>query len=254
MNVPRLRCLLIDDEVLSRLALRQALALHPDCTVVGECANSSEALTAIPAVQPDLVFVDIQMPGMDGFALLRTLPATQIPLVVFVTAFDDHALRAFDAQAVDYLLKPLDQARFDTAMEKVRAHWRGQRATPPAALPLQANAAGAPLQRLSVRKDEHVVVVPVEEIGWIQAEGNYVRIHTPKTSYLHREALSHLEAELDPRSFLRIHRSAVVNIDRIREIHPLFSGDCEVRLEDGTRLTLSRRYRERARAVLGTLP
>jgi len=272
MTADRIRCLLVDDEVLARLAMRQALAAHPEIEIVGECGQGVEAAQAIRVLRPGLLLLDIQMPGMDAFELLRALPPEEAPLVVLVTAFDEHALQAFDARAIDYLLKPLDQDRFDAAMERVKAQWRGRRAAalspmpamppipPPLPLPSPAAPAdrvapppgGAPyLQRLSVRKAEHIVVLRVEEIDWIHAEGNYVRIHAGGASYLHRETLGRLAAGLDPARFLRIHRGTVVTLDRVREIHPLFYGDCQVILQDGTRLTLSRRFRDRARQALG---
>jgi two-component system LytT family response regulator len=277
MTEGRIRCLLVDDEILSRLALRQALRSHPEIEIVGECGHGEEALQAIRAVRPDLLLLDIRMPGMDGFELLRAVPPAELPMVVFVTAFDEHALRAFDARALDYLLKPLDPARFDAAVERIKAQWRGRRAgagapspaaaaaaapalaPTPSAAPVLAPAASGPpaapglryLERISVRKGEHIVVVRVAEIDWIHADGNYVRIHAGGTSYLHREALSRLAAALDPAHFLRIHRATLVNLDRIKEIYPLFYGDCQVLLEDGTRLTLSRRFRNQARQVLG---
>jgi two-component system, LytTR family, response regulator len=273
MIADRIRCLLVDDEVLARLAMRQALAAHPEIEIVGECSQGVEAAQAIRVLGPGLLLLDIQMPGMDAFELLRALPPEEAPLVVLVTAFDEHALQAFNARAIDYLLKPLDQDRFDTAMERVKAQWRGRHAAtpsplpamsipPPLPVPLPSLAAppdriapppgGTPyLQRLSVRKAEHIVLLRVEEIDWIHAEGNYVRIHAGGASYLHREALGRLTAGLDPARFLRIHRGTVVNLDRVREIHPLFYGDCQVILQDGTRLTLSRRFRDRARQALG---
>ena len=255
MTAGRIRCLLVDDEVLARLAVRQALAAHPDIEIAGECGHGAEAAQAIRVLRPDLLLLDIQMPGMDAFELLRTLPPEEAPLVVLVTAFDEHALQAFEARALDYLLKPFDQDRFDAAMERVRAQWRGRprdRIAPPPPPTTTPQIGGAPyLQRLSVRKAEHIVVLRVEEIDWIEADGNYVRIHAGSASYLHREALGRLAAGLDPGRFLRIHRGTVVNLDRVREIHPLFYGDHQVILRDGTRLTLSRRFRDSARRALG---
>jgi two-component system, LytTR family, response regulator len=263
MTADRITCLLVEDEVLARLALRQALASHPEIEIVGECGHGAEALQAIAALRPDLLLLDIQMPGMDAFQLLRELPAAAMPLVVFVTAFDEHALRAFDARGLDYLLKPFDQARFDAAMERVQAQWRGRRgvmvSAPAPSTPGFPPAPPAPptarepafLERLSVRRSERILLLRVDEIDWIGADGNYVRIHAGGASYLHREALSRLALALDPRRFVRIHRGTVVNLDRVREIHPLFYGDWQVHLRDGTRLTLSRRFRDGARQALG---
>ena len=244
MNAAPIRALLVDDEVLARLALRQALAAHPDVAIVGECGNAAEARQAVAALAPDLLFLDIRMPGIDGFKLLHQLQPQSLPMVVFATAYGQHALRAFDASAIDYLMKPIDQARFDQAMERVRRHWQG----------LQSPAAtthAAHLQRISVRVGEHIRVVAVDAIDWIRADGNYVQIHADGAHYLHRETLSHLLATLDPARFLRIHRGVIVNVERIREVHPLFNGNAEIVLRDGTRLDLSRRFRAGARAALG---
>ena len=246
MNAAPIRALLVDDEVLARLALRQALAGHADVEIVGECGNAAEAQQAIQALDPDLLFLDIRMPGIDGFKLLHRLEPRALPMVVFATAYGQHALRAFDASAIDYLMKPIDQARFDQAMERVRRHWHGLHA-PAAATPAPA----AYLQRISVRVGEHIRVVAVDEIDWIRADGNYVQIHANGTRYLHRETLSHLLETLDPARFLRIHRGVIVNVERIREVHPLFKGGAEVVLHDGTRLDLSRRFRAGARMALG---
>jgi two-component system, LytTR family, response regulator len=245
MSTPTIRTLLIDDEVLARLALRQALAAHPDVSVVGECGNVAEAMQALEALAPDLLFLDIQMPGADGFKLLRNVKAA-LPMVVFATAYSQHALRAFDARALDYILKPIEQQRFDQAMARVRAYWQGLHAntTGPA-------GAAAHLQRLSVRSGEGIRVIATAQIDWIRADGNYVHIHAGGAAYVHRESLRHLMASLDPARFLRIHRGILVNIERIREVHPLFQGNAEVVLHDGTRLDLSRRFRAQARRVLG---
>ncbi|HET6805600.1 MAG TPA: response regulator [Frateuria sp.] len=248
MNGPPIRTLLVDDEVLARLALRQALAAHADFEVVGECGHAAEALQAVEALSPDLMFLDIRMPGMDGFKLLHQLAPDTLPMVVFATAYGQHALRAFDAHALDYVLKPIDQARFDQALARVREHWHGLRARArgPALPP-----ATQPLQRISVRVDEHIRVIATEAIDWIEADGNYVHIHVGKQAYLHRETLAHLLATLDPARFLRIHRGTLVNVERIREVHPLFKGSAEVVLHDGTRLDLSRRFRAHAWRALG---
>ena len=243
-----IRALLVDDEVLARLALRQALASHPDIQIVGECGNASEAMQAVAALTPDLLFLDIRMPGLDGFKLLRELRPDTLPMVVFATAYGQHALRAFDANALDYVLKPIDQARFDQAMARVRQHWRGltERPSSPTPTPPPTTA-----QRISVRVGEHIRVIATDTIDWIEADGNYVHIHVGKQAFLHRETLRGLLDTLDPRRFLRIHRGTLVNVERIREIHPLFQGNAEVVLHDGTRLGLSRRFRAQARQALG---
>lgn len=244
MSAPAIRALLVDDEMLARLALRQALASHPDIAIVGECGNAAEAKQAIAALEPELLFLDIRMPGMDGFRLLHGMQRSALPMIVFATAYGQHALRAFDANAIDYLLKPIDQARFDQAMCRVRQHWQGLNVAPTA-------AATSYLQRISVPSGEHIRVIATVDIDWIRADGNYVRIHAAGTSHLHREPLTGLLATLDPARFLRIHRGIVVNVDRIAEVHPLFQGSAEVVLHDGTRLNLSRRFRASARHALG---
>jgi two-component system LytT family response regulator len=253
MNGPPIRTLIVDDEVLARLAIRQALASHVDVAIVGECGNANEARQAIEALEPDLMFLDIRMPGMDGFRLLHGYKRDSLPMVVFATAYGQHALRAFDANAIDYVLKPIDQERFDQAMVRVRRHWQGLHALP---APVTASGAvPAPaspyLQRLSVQHGEHIRVIAASDIDWIRADGNYVHIHAGSATYLHRESLRHLLAVLDPTCFLRIHRGIVVNVERIREVHPLFQGSAEVVLQDGTRLSLSRRFRLHARRALG---
>jgi two-component system, LytTR family, response regulator len=249
MTTTRMRALLVDDEILARLAVRQALASHADIEVVGECGNVQEARQAITALAPDLMFLDIQMPGGDGFRLLEgAQPTEPLPLVVFTTAFAEHALKAFDANAIDYVLKPIDQARFDQAMGRVRKHWQGLLAGQRS---VAADGSKAYLKRISVQMAERSTVILVTDIDWIRADDNYVRIHVGGSSYLHRETLRHLHESLDPNHFLRIHRSIVVNMDRIREVHSLFQGHAEVVLHDGTRLDLSRRFRGAARAALG---
>lgn len=253
MNAAPIRALLVDDEVLARLALRQALAAHADVIVVGECGNAAEATQAIDVLKPDLVFLDIRMPGMDGFKLLHELKHDTLPMVVFATAYGQHALRAFNANALDYLLKPIDQDRFDQTMLRVRRHWHGLRAGAPGATDVAQHPGDgrAWLQRISVHVGEHIRVIPADAIDWIRAEGNYVSIHVDGTAYLHRETLRNLQETLEPARFLRIHRSVIVNIERVHEIHPLFNGNAEVVLRDGTRLALSRRFRSSARQALG---
>jgi two-component system LytT family response regulator len=252
MKTLAIRALLVDDEMLARLALRQALASHSDVTIVGECANAAEARQALAAVMPDLMFLDIQMPDIDGFKFLDELEPEALPMVVFATAYGQHALRAFDANAVDYLLKPIDQDRFDQMMARVRTHRQGRVAAEALDEPPQPRgAAGTWLTRVSVKVSEHIRLIATGEIDWIEANGNYVDIHAGAATYLHRETLRQLQDTLDPSRFLRVHRAVIVNVDRVREVHPLFNGNAELVLHDGTRIGLSRRFREQARRVLG---
>ncbi len=250
MNAPSIKTLLIDDEILARLALRQALASHPEVEVAGECANAEEALKAIESLKPDLLFLDIRMPGMDGFKLLRNLSPRSLPLIVFTTAYAQHALRAFDAGVTDYVLKPIDQARFDRAIKRVRQRWQGLAPRPRGVNP-RGIANDAFMQRISVRVGERARIVQVADIDWIRADGNYVHIHAGTTSYLHRQTLRGMLAALDPALFLRIHRGIAVRIERIHEVRPLFNGNAEVVLHDGTRLPMSRRFRNQASTALG---
>jgi two-component system LytT family response regulator len=252
MKTSLIRALLVDDEMLARLALRQALESHPDVTIVGECANAAEARQALAAVMPDLMFLDIQMPDIDGFKFLDELEPDALPMVVFATAYGQHALRAFDANAVDYLLKPIDQDRFDQMMARVRVHWQAREATEARDDPARTRAEpGAWLTRVSVKVGEHIRLIATREIDWIEANGNYVHIHSGNATYLHRETLRKLQDTLDPTRFLRVHRALIVNVDRVREVHPLFNGNAELVLHDGTRIGLSRRFREHARRTLG---
>lgn len=241
----------MDDEVLARLSLRQALAEHTQVEIVGECGDADEALQAIDLLQPDLVFLDIQMPGMDGFGLLRRLSRDALPLVVFASAFDQYALQAFDAGALDYVLKPIDQERFDRCMQRVDRQWQRLAAENE---PLRHTAFSSPVRavaRFSVPDGERIRVIRADEIDWIAAEGNYVRLHIGGSVLLHRETLRNIEAVLDPELFVRIHRSTIVNIDRIKEVQPLFRGNAQVVLRDGSQLLLSRRFREGARNAFG---
>jgi two-component system LytT family response regulator len=247
MSRERIRTLLVDDEILGRLALRQALASHQEVEIIGECGSADEASRAIELLNPCLLFLDIQMPCMDGFKLLHGLSGDSLPLVVFATAFGEHALRAFDANAIDYVLKPIDQTRFDQAMARVNQIWRGQQASVRSTL----RAPNGFQERIGVRVGDHLRLIPVTDIDWLRADGNYVRIHISGDRLLHRGCLRDLLSTLDPARFLRIHRSTAVNIDRIREMHPLFQGHAEVVLLDGTRLELSRRFSSAARSTLG---
>jgi two-component system LytT family response regulator len=252
MKTSPIRALLVDDEMLARLALRQALASHPDVEIVGECSNAAEAQQAMRTLKPDLMFLDIQMPDTDGFAFLQELKPDALPMVVFATAYDQHALRAFDANALDYLLKPIDQDRFDQMMARVRRQWRGLGGAPEvesAAIPRTGD--GAWLERLSVNVGERIRIIATSDIDWIRAEGNYVHIHVGKSTYMHRESLRQLRRALDPGSFMQVHRGVIVNVGRVHEVHPLFNGNAELVLHDGTRIGLSRRFRSQARRALG---
>jgi two-component system, LytTR family, response regulator len=241
---PEIRILVADDEPLARRGVRQLLAPHRDMTVVGEARNGAETLTALDALSPDLLFLDVQMPEMDGFEVLRARGADRMPAVVFVTAHDQFAVRAFEAHALDYLVKPLQVARFDVALDRIRERLRLAEAADLAArLTALLDAEKAErdkcgVQRLVVTMATGELVIPVAEIDWIGADDYYACLHAGAKSHLLRESLVSLETRLDPRRFARVHRSAIVQIDRIRELR----GN-EVVLRDGMHLTVSRRRR-----------
>jgi len=252
MRAGLIRALLVDDEMLARLALRQALGPHPDVIVVGECGNADEARAAFESIRPNLIFLDIRMPGTDCFEFLSGLDAETAPLVVFTTALRQHALRALNANALDYLLKPIEQSRFDQTMRRVRTHWRGLRIVGSDSGLRNTPAEGQEwLQRLSVRVGEHISVIATRDIDCIESHGNYTQIHMGGATHLYRETLTNLLAVLDPARFLRIHRRIIVNLERVRHVHPLFNGNAELVLQNGARVTLSRRFRGPARRALG---
>lgn len=271
-----LRVLLADDEPLVRRGLRAVLADEPDVDVVGEARDGDEAVRLIRALAPALVFLDVQMPGRDGFAVLDALEPAERPAVVFVTAFDAYAVRAFDVQAVDYVVKPFDDDRLRAALARVRARLAALPASgAPAvgaglddaaleallralrAASTHAGTDAAPpayLQRLLVRERDRTVVVPVDTVDWLEADDNYVRVHTRhpglRGTPLLRETLTRLAAALDPRAFARVHRSALVRLAVVQALEPLVNGEQSVVLRDGTRLTLGRTHRAEFEARL----
>jgi two-component system LytT family response regulator len=243
----RLRVLLVDDEPLARAKLRRLLAEDDGVEIVGEAATAAEARRLIRSEAPDLLFLDVQLPGEDGFELLASLPGPGVPAVVFVTAFDQHALRAFEVHALDYLLKPFDRERLDIALERAREAIARRPNPIDEQLRLmlgELRGDQAYLGRFVIRGVGRILFVAAADVDWIEAAGNYVRLHAGKESHLLRETMNSLETRLDPRIFARIHRSTIVNVGRIRELHHIFHGDYSVLLKDGTRLTLSRGYRE----------
>jgi two-component system LytT family response regulator len=254
------RVLVVDDEPLARSGVRALLERDPEVQVVGEAADGRQAVDAIAAVRPDLVFLDVQMPEMDGFAVLREVGAERMPAVVFVTAYDQFALRAFDVAAVDYLLKPFDDERFALAVDRAKRSLRGADAGDLGRRLVDlleartAAEAGTPAQpyasRLMVKSASRTVFLRVEEIDWIEADDYYARLHVGGRAHLLRETMASLEQRLDPGRFFRVHRSAIVNLDRVREMQPLFRGEHVLILHDGTRLKLSRGRLDRLEAAL----
>jgi len=245
----RIRVLIVDDEPPARAKVRRFAEADPDLEVVGEAASGTEAVAAVEDLAPALVFLDVQMPGMDGFATLEALAGSDLPHVVFATAYDEYAVRAFEVHAVDYLLKPFGPDRFARAMERakerIRARQDGDLDRRLRQVLAEARPRPAPLDRILVPTGEKSILLQVERIDWIEAEQNYVRLHVGSTSYLARGTLAGLEERLDPGKFIRIHRSRIVNVDRVREIHPWSHGDQLLVLRDGTELLMSRRYRAR---------
>jgi two-component system LytT family response regulator len=250
----RIRTLIVDDEAPARARLRQFLKEETDFETVGECANGRQAVAAIQEQRPDLVFLDVQMPRLNGLEVCRALGDGPLPLVIFVTAYDRYALPAFEVHAIDYLLKPFDQERFRKSLHHAREQiLRGQ--TQPLnerLLALLQDFRNGPqkLERLAFKSEGRVIFVRLADIDWIEAEGNYARLHVGAASHLLRETMNSLEGQLASDKFLRISRSVIVNLDRIKEVQPLFYGDSVVILRDGTKLNLTRNYREKLEALL----
>ncbi len=257
----KIRTLIVDDEPLAREGVRVLLQQDPEVEVVGECASGREAVRAIEDLGPDLVFLDVQMPEIDGFDVLTRIDAARMPVVVFVTAYDQHALRAFEVHALDYLLKPFKDDRFRTALEHAKTQIRQQKVSEVsqrlvALLEQTTGSTPAPskdelyLRRLVVKTGGRVFFINVEKIDWIEAADYYVRLHVGGASHLLRETMSNLERQLDPQQFQRIHRSTIVQLDCIAALEPAYHGDYIVLLRDGTQLKMSRRHRQKVEALL----
>jgi two-component system LytT family response regulator len=251
----RIRTLIADDEPLARERLRALLARHADIEIISECANGADAIDAITELRPDLVLLDVEMPRVDGFAVLQALDPDALPAVVFVSAHDQYAVRAFEAHALDYILKPFDETRVERALHRVR----GQLARTPGTSRhidprllslLEELRDRRRSDRLVVKTGGRVVFLRTEDIDWVEASGNYVRLHVGSEAHVLRESMKNMERRLDPSTFVRIHRSAIVNVDRIRELEPWFHGEYIVILRDGTRLTSSRVFSDRLSALI----
>jgi two-component system LytT family response regulator len=247
----KIRALIADDEPLAREWVMSAIAEDPDLDVIGEAGDGFEAAEAIRRLKPDLVFLDVQMPGLDGFGVLEALSPEEIPAVVFVTAFDQYAVRAFETQAVDYLMKPFSRERVEEAVRRVRELVKGRSLEDfresIAKIVEKVRRDRSYPEWVLLKAEGKNVFVKVRDIDWIESSRNNVRIHVGPTLYLLHETTTAIASRLDPKRFLRIHRSAIVNIERIRELHPWFNGDYAVILRDGTQLTLSASYRDRLR-------
>lgn len=251
----KIRTVIVDHDPRARERIRALLGEQPDLEVVGEARDGEEAVRAILAHEPDLVFLDIQMPKMDGFEVIRAVGAANMPLVVFVTACDQHALKAFDVRALDYLLKPFDRERFVESLGRVRqaiarsgSDEIGRRLLE---LVRELRPGGARSDRLVIKSAGRLFFLKTDEIDWVEAAGNYVKLHVGPDEHLLRETMNGIEQKLDPGTFFRIHRSRIVNMERIKELQPWFNGEYVVILRNGTKLTLSRGYREKLQERLG---
>ena len=256
----KIRTLIVDDEPIARRGLRQQLRTEADVEIIGECANGREAVAAIRKESPDLIFLDVQMPLLDGFGVVNAIGVEDLPAVVFVTAYDEHAIRAFEVNALDYLLKPLDQDRFQKTLARIRRQLNGpqteqlQRKLVSLLHDLEESKAESNqtkhLARVAIKESDRVYFLAVDDIDWINAQGNYVQIHTKHTVHLLRDTMNGMESKLDPRKFLRLRRSTIVRIDQIKELHPLFNGEYAVILKDDTQHISSRRYRSNLASLL----
>jgi two-component system LytT family response regulator len=260
-----LRVLIVDDEAFARQRLRRLLGSIEDVSLVGECGSGTDAVRAIHEDSPDVVLLDIRMPGIDGFGVLRDLPPERAPLIIFVTAHDEHAVRAFEVSAVDYVLKPAERDRLELALQRAREvrdrvsvaeRYRRMMAlvTELTSMPARAPSGAAVVapkiitsesgaahpDRLVIKENGRVILVRTADVDWIEARGNYARLHVGRAVHLLRETMGSLEQRLDPKRFARIHRSTIVNLDRVKEMQPWFSGEYVVLLLDGTKLKLSR--------------
>ncbi len=244
-----IRALVVDDEAVARRRIRRLLGPETDIAVVGECGDGASAIEAITTARPHIVFLDVQMPERDGFEVIQALEPGELPAIVFVTAFDRYALRAFDVHAIDYLLKPFTRERFRTAISRAReriAHRREDEGLTALVAELRARY----ITRLAVNAGNRTVLVDCADVEWIEAADNYVKLHVGAREYLARDTLTALEQRLDPAAFARIHRSAIVRLDRVAGIRPATHGDLHLELRGGARLTLSRTFRDRVESRL----
>jgi two-component system LytT family response regulator len=239
------KALIVDDEALARERVRTLLAAAPGVTVLAECSGGREAVEAIVEHQPDLVFLDVQMPDLDGFQVLEALGDDDLPAIVFVTAYDEYALRAFDVHAVDYLLKPIEPERFAKTLEHVRLSLRDR-----SDRRIEALLDTLPLDRLVIRTRGKVFFLKPSEIDWVEADGKHVKLHVGREMHVVRQQLKRLEPRLAPHGFVRVHRSAIVNVDRIKELEPWFHGEYVVILKDGTKLTSSAAHSEALHRII----
>jgi two-component system, LytTR family, response regulator len=251
----KIRTVIVDDEPLARRGIRAQLKNEKDIEIISECRNGLEAVKALESQAPDLVFLDVQMPELDGFEVVDAIGVERMPAVIFVTAYDRYALRAFEVHALDYLLKPFDDERFATAVQRARRQIK-QKNLDDLSRRLQGllddlQSSRKYVERLVVKSAGRIFFLSVGEIDWIEAADNYVRLHAGRETHLLRETMNSLESKLDPAQFLRVHRSRIVNIGKIKELQPMFRGEYDIMLRDGTRLESGRGYRVKLQKLLG---
>jgi len=251
----RIRTCVIDDEPIACRKIQRLLKEDPEIEVIGVCRNGEEAREAIERLTPDLIFLDVQMPEMDGFEVLRSVRAEKMPHVIFVTAYDCYAIQAFEIHALDYLLKPFDKERLLLALKrgKLQIHRDRNSSKNDALRVLLEEMKNGPryLERLVIKDSGALYFLKTDDIDWIEAQGKYELVHAGTKTHLIRQGMGKLELDLDPRKFVRIHKSTIVNVDRIERLQPLFHADFRVFLRNGTTLTISRRYREKIEELLG---
>ncbi|HEU4797102.1 MAG TPA: LytTR family DNA-binding domain-containing protein [Pyrinomonadaceae bacterium] len=253
-----IRTLIIDDVSLARERLKRCLASDPEIEIVGECDNGQKAVADIRSLAPDLIFLDVQMPALDGFGVLEALKGQRAPEVVFVTAYDEYAIQAFDVNALDYLLKPVDCERLSIAVERAKSRLaqstRDDRLDHRFRAMLEDIKTGSKyVKRLTIKLTGRTILLPTDEIDWIETHGNYLKVHAGRESHLIRGTMQALETKLDPEKFVRVHRSVIVNVEKIKEMYPRSNGDQDLVLRNGQQLMLSRNYRDKFFAVLGEL-
>jgi len=251
----KVRILIVDDEPLARQGIRQLLETEPDFVVLGEASNGREALVSLKKMSPDLVFLDIQMPLLDGLSFVEKIDAKYFPEIVFVTAYDEHAVRAFEAGAIDYILKPINPERFQTTLERVRRRiFSGEHSFLKDKLAELLNGLKTSeknyLQRVPVKQNERIRFLNADKIDWISSQNNYIEIHTGREKFLLRETMDNIETKLDPKDFVRIRRSAIVRISQIKELQARFNGEYAVILLGGEEIISSRRYRKNLEILL----
>lgn len=252
----KIQTIIVDDEKLAREKLKQMLLKHhEDVELIGEASNGEEGAELVMRTNPDLVFLDIEMPGLNGFGMLSSLSVENLPLVVFATAFDEFAVKAFEVHALDYLLKPFDQARLTKAMNRVRTELGKQEKTTQSkkltSLLSEVKGRGDQSGRLAIKADGKIVLVKAQDISWIESSDNYVEIHALGMKYLVRETMNSIESRLTPEKFIRVSRSAIVNVEMVKELQPLFHGDYVITLTTGAKVNLTRSHKDKLQFLLG---